>query len=265
MEANIILPDQTACSAESAISAVSWPAIFAGGVTAFGIAFILLALGAGIGLSTVSPYTASGISVTTFSIYAAVWLIVVQWLSSALGAYVTGRLRTKWVNLHSDEVRFRDTAHGLLAWAVAVVLGVGLFGLATTGAKLANAPTEAEHATYYADELFRSSQSVQGDVKEAKSEATRIFVRAAANRKIVDDDKNYLGHLVAARTGLSTVEAAKRVDDVVSQAQAEVEVARKAAAKASIYVFFSMLIGAFIASVGGAIGGQHRDQGSLLS
>ena len=64
-----------------------------------------------------------GVSIgTTFTLLAAVWLIIVQWLSSGLGGYLAGRLRTKWTALHTDEVFFRDTAHGFLAWALATVL-----------------------------------------------------------------------------------------------------------------------------------------------
>ena len=95
---------------ESTASAVSWAAIFAGAAVALALGLILLALGAGIGLASVSPWGGS-VSLTTFTVYSAIWLIVVQWLSSALGGYVTGRLRTKWVGVHTDEVFFRDTAH----------------------------------------------------------------------------------------------------------------------------------------------------------
>lgn len=87
---------------------------------------VVLALGAGAGLSTASPWSGSGASSRAFTIGAAVWLIVVQWLSAAPGGYVTGRLRTKWVGVHTDEVFFRDTAHGLIAWCVAAVVSVGL-------------------------------------------------------------------------------------------------------------------------------------------
>ena len=104
--------------AESAVSAVSWPAIIAGAVAIAAVALILLALGSGLGLSSVSPWPNSGPSATTFGVYAAVWLIVVQWVSAGFGGYLTGRLRTKWVGVHTDEIYFRDTAHGFLAWAL---------------------------------------------------------------------------------------------------------------------------------------------------
>src|SRR5690349_18596371 len=102
-------------AAESAISAVSWPAIVAGAFAIAAVGLILLALGSGLGLSSVSPWPSSGPSATTFGVYAAVWLIIVQWVSAAVGGYLTGRLRTKWVGVHTDEVYFRDTAHGFLA------------------------------------------------------------------------------------------------------------------------------------------------------
>ena len=43
------------------------------------------------------------------------------------------------------------------------------------------------------------------------------------------------------------------------KAKQAADAARKASAKASFYLFFSMLIGAFIASTAGAIGGRQRD------
>src|SRR6476646_1334252 len=105
-------------------SAVSWAAVIAGGVAAVAISLLLVALGAGIGLSSISPWTSSNPSATTFTLLAAVWLIIVQWLSSALGGYLAGRLRTKWAGIHTNEVFFRDTVHGFLAWALASVLVV---------------------------------------------------------------------------------------------------------------------------------------------
>ena len=66
---------------------------------------------------------------------AIVWLIVAQILAFGLGGYVAGRLRVKWATVHNDEVYFRDTAHGLLVWAVAAVVTAGV--LATAAADMA--------------------------------------------------------------------------------------------------------------------------------
>src|SRR6185436_17835467 len=109
-------------SEEPNVSAVSWGAVIGGAVAAGAITLLLVTLGSGIGLSSVSPWSPANPSATTFTLLAAVWFIIVQWLSSATGGYLAGRLRTKWTGLHTDEVFFRDTAHGFLAWALASVL-----------------------------------------------------------------------------------------------------------------------------------------------
>ena len=106
-------------SVESSASAVEWGAIFAGGITAMGVTLILLTLGPGLGLTAVSPWSFRNPSPAGFGTAAAIWLVITQWLSSAFGGYLTGRLRKKWVGIRTDEVLFRDTAHGLLAWALA--------------------------------------------------------------------------------------------------------------------------------------------------
>ena len=128
-------------SVESSASAVEWASIFGGALAAFGVAIILLTLGPGLGLATVSPWSLTN-SPTTFGTVAAIWLVVNQWLSSAFGGYLAGRLRTKWVGIRTEEVFFRDTAHGLLAWALAtllIALLVTLGSAATAGVAAAAA------------------------------------------------------------------------------------------------------------------------------
>src|SRR6185437_15674899 len=121
------VPEQ---SVESSASAVEWAAIVGGALGAVGISIILFTLGSGLGFSTVSPWAWSNSVPTTFGMVAGIWLIITQWLASGLGGYLTGRLRTKWVGIRTDEVFFRDTAHGFLAWALATVLVATFFGLA---------------------------------------------------------------------------------------------------------------------------------------
>ena len=108
-------------------SAVSWPAIIAGAFVAAAVSLVLLTLGSGLGFAAISPWPGHGISATTFVVTSAIWLIVTQWISSAFGGYVAGRLRTRWMNTHTHEVFFRDTAHGLITWAVATVLVAAVF------------------------------------------------------------------------------------------------------------------------------------------
>jgi hypothetical protein len=105
-------------------SAVSWAAIFAGATGAAALALLLLILGAGLGFSTVSSWAMDSSSIIRIGFAAIVWLIFTQLAASGMGGYLAGRLRTRWVAVHTDEVYFRDTAHGFLTWAVASLLTV---------------------------------------------------------------------------------------------------------------------------------------------
>jgi hypothetical protein len=275
---------------ESAVSAVSWPAIFAGAFVAAASSLALAALGSGLGLASVSAWPNSGVSATTFTVMTAIWLIVVQWLASGVGGYVAGRLRTKWATTHTHEVFFRDTAHGFITWAVATVLvavvltsavGSGVHAAATVasgasqGAATAaaqSAPTTTSQgspviAPYNIDMLFRSPRAdSSAATADARAEAARILANGVVSADVPSEDRTYLTELVAARTGISVADAQKRVDAAIAQAKAaEVEArqaadaARKAASEASIYTALSMLVGALIACIAAALGGQRRD------
>ncbi len=275
-------------ASESPISAISWAAIIGGAFAIVAISLILLALGAGFGFASVSPWSNSGPSATTFGVAAAIWLIVVQWLSAAFGGYLTGRLRTKWVAVHSDEIYFRDTAHGFLAWAVAAVITAAVLASATssliggaariTGAAAAS-PTQGATAApsvstaldptaYLVIELFRSVHpDVNANPQTARAEATPIIARGLSEGSMPAADKTYLAQLVAAHTGLGQPDAAKRVDDVDAQVKADwvkahqaADQARKAASYLSFFTAFSMVVGAFIAAVAATAAGHRRDE-----
>jgi hypothetical protein len=132
---------------ESAVSAVSWPAIFAGGMIAIAVSLIMLSLGAGLGFATASPWPHGGFDPGAFTIATGVWLIVTQWVSASVGGYLTGRLRTKWTGVHSHEVFFRDTAHGFLAWALGTVIVAALAAMAASAS--ANSAMHAAAAAAY--------------------------------------------------------------------------------------------------------------------
>src|ERR1035437_545242 len=106
---------ETSVRNEAHSSGVSWAAVIGGAFVAAALSLILLALGAGLGLSSVSPWSNVGASASTISTAAIAWLILMQVISSSMGGYLAGRLRTKWANIHTNEVYFRDTAHGFLA------------------------------------------------------------------------------------------------------------------------------------------------------
>jgi hypothetical protein len=256
------------------VSATSWGAIVAGAFVIAAIGLVLIALGTGFSLSTVSPWPYAGVSVTTFGVITIIWLVVVQWVSSGIGGYVAGRLRTAWTGLHTDEVYFRDTAHGVLAWAVAAVVSAAvLAGAASvlTGSAATMASGAAEGAArnnaatspspYIVDTLFRTDRTdASAAGQDPRPQATRILATGLRpGGEVSATDRTYLAHLVAARTGISQEEAQKRVDDAITNARQAADTARKAARNLALVTAFSMLIGAFIAGVAAKIGGHHRD------
>jgi hypothetical protein len=141
--------------------AVDWSAIWAGTVAAIAITLLLLALGAGLGLASVSPWPGVGARTPAFSIGAGIWLIVMQWLSSAIGGYLAGRMRTRWHGLHSDETFFRDTAQGLVTWSAATMIVAGVAVLMTTLAGLAATdPIGPGMTTAMAEEARKAATAV---------------------------------------------------------------------------------------------------------
>ena len=134
-------------------SSVAWPAIIGGAVAAAAVSLILVILGSGLGLSFASPYSDHTSSMIGFTIKTAVWLIIMQWVSSAVGGYLTGRLRHKSVNIHTDESFFRDTAHGFLAWSLATLFTAGFLASAVSsivgaGADMAPSVMAAAHIRF---------------------------------------------------------------------------------------------------------------------
>jgi hypothetical protein len=276
-------------------SAASWPAIIAGAFVAASVSLVLLALGSGLGFASISPWPGHGVGAKAFAITTAIWLIVMQWVSSGFGGYITGRLRTKWTGTHTHEVFFRDTAHGLVMWAVATVLVAATFATSVfsvlgsgahavsavasgvaSGAASAAAPASAgasadgvDKLSYGVDKLFRGAgPAANGQASmDPRVEVTHIVANSWSSGTVPDADRSYLAELVATRTGVSAADARTRVDDFVvsmldaeTKAKADADAARKTAAQAAIYTALSMLVGAFIASVSAALGGRLRDE-----
>jgi hypothetical protein len=299
-------------------SAVSWGAILAGAAGAAALSLILLILGTGLGLSSVSPWAHNGISASTFGVSTIVWITFTQIAAAGIGGYLAGRLRTKWFAVQSDEVYFRDTAHGFLAWAVAslataavltsaigtIVSGGVQAGATVAGGVAATAATAVAGgagvemaksdsgtsgpAGYFVDSLFRkdalaatstaspaggnltSASAADQSSTASASEAARIFMNSIRTGPLPANDVTYVGQAVAQRTGLSQEDAEKRVKDTYARLQGKLreaeaaakdatDKARKASAYAALWLFLSLLIGAFVASLAATFGGRHRD------
>ena len=241
---------------ESVRSAVNWASIFAGAVVAIATTLILIAVGSGLGFAAASPWPGAGPSITSFAIGVGIWLIVTQWLSSALAGYITGRLRTKWTGIHTHEVLFRDTAHGLLAWAVATTV-VGAVAFATTSSATGAASTAAATAVSNAtDTALRADRPNAEASAAARAEIARLLTRGS---ELQADDKSYLASEVAAQTGVSKPEAEQRVDAAVASIHEAADKARKASSALGFFTALSMLIGAFIACCAAGYAGHLRD------
>lgn len=286
-------------------SAVSWGAIVAGAAAAAALSLILLMLGIGLGLSSVSPWSQNGVSAAAFGISTIVWITFTQLVASAMGGYLAGRLRAKWVAAHTDEVYFRDTAHGFLAWAIASLATAALLtstiasivgggiqagatvaggvataatagGVAAVGTGMTKSDADGAPAGYFIDSLFRkdvnnnSTTAVIFPDGAATSEVTRIFMNSVRTATLPPEDVRYVGQVISQRTGVSQQDAEKRVNDTYARMQTKLrdaeaaakeaaDKARKASAYAALWLFISLLIGAFVASFSATYGGRHRD------
>lgn len=293
-------------------SAVSWGAILAGAAAAAALSLILLILGTGLGFSVVSPWSQKGIGAGGLGTAAIVWLTVTQVFASGLGGYLAGRLRTRWIAVHVDEVYFRDTAHGFLAWAIAslatatlltsligsmvdggihagatVLRGATTAGATVVNSELAKPDADGTRTAYFMDSLFRTgpgnlpgavTRNTNSDAEGASQpgnaqqlvEVTGIFMNTLRTGPLPAEDVRYTAQLVAQRTGLSQQEAEVRVNDTYGRMQARFNTAlsaafdaadraRKASTYAALWLFVSLLAGAFVASWTALYGGRQRD------
>jgi len=295
-----VVADATA----SAASAVSWAAIFAGAFGAVAVSIILIELGLGLGFSSTSAWPNSGASLATLGVMGGVWLILVQWIASAIGGYLAGRLRTKWTGVHTDEVFFRDTAHGFLAWSLATVIGVLLIavgsatvinatsrvvGGAAEGAASAGTAAATNSAAqqvqpigdrYYVDMLYRPGPNAangsaapapganqaagQGNAGNDRAMVLRIFARDLPKGSLTPEDRSYVAQSIVARSGISQSEAEQRVDQTVAQIKSAEDQARQAAEKARKTTAYGAIVTALAMVVGAFIASVSAALGGKL-
>jgi hypothetical protein len=203
-----VAADKAVLAQAEAHSAVSWGAIFAGAVAALALSFVLMALAGGFALRLPSPWPGGYTDAGHFSPTLGAWMMAIEVLSSALGGYLAGRLRTKWINVHGHEAHFRDTAHGLLTWAVSSLAGVVL--------------------------------------------ATVVLAPLAEQQSAAD---------LTAAAYVDATAASGAVSPTVDPAVVQQRLVREAnlAAQASFFTGVGLLLGAFVAAVAAAVGGQQRE------
>lgn len=277
------------------LSAVSWAAVIAGGFATAALMLFLLALGAGIGLSAVSPWSHAGFRSTHAAMGAGIYLTLAAIIASAIGGYLAGRLRRRWLGVDEHEVYFRDTAHGFLAWALATVLSAAMLGAAATamvgstiGVASVGRGGEGFDTAPYIDRLLRpqlaaatrpapapapGSTTETAPVRpvvlggpvlaETRAMLGRLLLQGVGDRRQPDglnaEDRAYIGQIVTAYTGLNPSQAEQRVTDVVNEMKVSADAARRAARNFALWVAASLLFGAFASSLAALEGGGLRD------
>jgi len=258
-----------AVPAETGTAFFQWTPVVAGAFVASAVSLILLAFGASIGLSIVSSSPTWRDASAALALLSGLYLLLSALLSFGVGGYVAGRLRERWhPGAHSDVVEFRDGTHGVLAWALAVVItGVVAAAAAASIGSRAAAPAASPAATagepliaYELDRLFRGDRRpVEGEIAYNRAEAGRILLRAAGRQGITADDRAYLARLIAARTGIAPPDAERRADEAIAGATTAVQKARRSAVILGFSTAVALLVGAVAAWYTACVGGRHRD------
>jgi hypothetical protein len=284
--------------------ATSWGAIFAGAVVAVALSLILLTLGAGLGFASVSPWSDHGLSASAFTVASTIWLIVTQWLSAAAGGYIAGRLRHRWLATHTHEVFFRDTAHGLVTWAVATLFATAVVaGSATsvlggavhavgrtaaaggeTAATMGRSELRGERNSigpdsigapsfvYDLDKLFRGNASSNSTgngqdhsaADDARVQVMHIGTTIAMSGAVSDEDRQYLAYLVATKAGISTDEAKQRVNTFIQSVKDASEQAKAVVDEARKSAATAALYTAFALLIGAFIASVSAAIGGRL-
>lgn len=258
----------------SNVSAVTWSAIFAGTVATSALILVLMILGLGLGMSSISLWSGEGISANTLGITAIVWLAFTHLIAHGMGGYLAGRLRTKWVTTHTDEVFFRDTAHGFLSWALASLLFATIFstvagsiigatakaggnmlggaatsafaGIASTAVNSNSSPMQNNLLDYLVNDLFRQDMSsntsntnaIQPNVVVNNSsniaQVINIFATNSSASALPAKDLQYVSLIVAQQTKIPFAEANLRVAKAFAAMQEKITDTKNAAEKARV-------------------------------
>lgn len=247
------------------VHSVDWGAIAAGVFFALAVSSVFLAFGSAVGLSLTSFQTVQSTPVIGAFIAAGLWLLWVQISSFVGGAYIAGRLRRRNGETKAHEVEMRDGAHGLIVWAVNIVIGAALAALISLAGASTSIGTASNSASfdYYADKLMR--RDVVADTTATSdphdnAPIGRILARNIAAGALDEADRTYVVREVSSRTGLAEPEAQKRLDDTLTTLKAQAEKARRFAVLLGFMVAASFVVSGIAAWWAAAAGGKHRNE-----
>jgi hypothetical protein len=284
-ETPVIVASDAAVAADNT-SYIDWPAILAGTLLATAISFVLLTFGSAIGLSLTSAYEGRGMTLFWFAIAAALWVLWVQISSFMAGGYLAGRMRRRHGDATEYESDIRDGSHGLVVWALGVLLGalIAVSGVSSAvstatqavatagGAAAGVAASQMDPNALLVDRFLRPGPSATEPVStDTRDEVGRIL-SAVGDGELDAGDRQYLTSTIAARAGVDEATATQRVDQLVAdakQVEAEAREAADTARRITMIVAFltaaSLLVSGAAAYFGATLGGNHRDKQSIVT
>ncbi|MCK1384688.1 hypothetical protein [Bradyrhizobium sp. 21] len=252
---------------------LQWSSIVAGAFAAAALSFILISFGVAIGLGVSSTSPTWRDASAALALLSGLYLILQAVASFGFGGYIAGRIRRPGVSLSAvdDDGERRDGLHGLMSWALAVLIGGAVLALLGAAAMdrspartSAGSTTAAEPLlSYELDKLFRAPKRAPADMRETRAEAGRILMTSSSHSGVSSDDRTYLVQQVAALTGLAAPDSERRVDAVIADSRTAINRARRSSIILAFSIAAATLIGAVVAWAAAVAGGQHRDGAPL--
>ncbi|MGE3992184.1 hypothetical protein [Pseudorhodoplanes sp.] len=248
-----------------------WGAVIGGALIATALSFVLFAFGSAAGIASVSPYSWNNPSGMTLTIVGAAYVSIVMIGSFLVGGYFAGRYRRPSGAASVEERQSRDGAHGLLMWALALLVGIAVAywstaavvsGASGAAAGAAAVAARSDGVTTALDRMMRINTDPASTAapQNSRAEIARVLSASALTRgEITNEDRDYVARLVAAEARIAPEEARKRVDGAIEQAKAAADTARKAAAGIAFLIGALSIVAAGAAYWAAMAGGRERD------
>ncbi len=249
---------------------INWSAVFAGALCGTGLAFVLDAFGAAIGLAVSSTAPTWRDASFALAFLSGIYLILTAIVSYGCGAYLAARLGERFANT-ADERETQDGALGLVVWGMMTLVTALMLAAGTAGISHLSAPSGGTSGAaasvageniiaFDLDKLFRSSgRSNATPNLYVRSEAARILLTTSSHRGLLPDDRSYLVALVERVTGLPPSEAQARVNAVAENAKQDINRARNSGVIIAFMLAAAALLGALAAWVAAGFAGRQRD------
>lgn len=167
---------------EHKVSRISWPAVFAGALTALAIAFLMNILGLGIGLSTIDPLTEAdplaGLGTGT----------IVWWTLSNLAAlFIGGMVAARMSGLPSN---VDGALHGFLAWALYAI--VSLYVVTSTIGSIMNGMAGAVSGLFGSDNSKNIVVQIDEAAKQGQEQTAMSYKSIKKEAfKLIDAGERY--------------------------------------------------------------------------